>query len=66
MAFQNPLIRSWRAGHSTLKGWLAIPNLHTAEAMARQGWDSLTIDMQHGLSDYQSAVILSLYLDRVQ
>lgn len=55
MAFQNPLLRSWRNGQATLNGWLAIPNLHTAEAMARQGWDSLTIDMQHGLSDYQAA-----------
>jgi len=58
MAFENPLIRSWRAGRPTLNGWLAIPNLHSAEAMARQGWDSLTIDMQHGLSDYQSAAAM--------
>ncbi len=58
MPFENPLIRHWLAGRATLNGWLAIPSLHTAEAMARQGWDSLTIDMQHGLSDYQSAVAM--------
>ncbi len=39
-----------------MNGWLAIPNVSTAEAMARQGWDSLTIDMQHGLADYQAAL----------
>ena len=26
--------------------------------MARQGWDSLTIDMQHGLVDYQAATAM--------
>lgn len=56
MPFQNPLIRCWRSGQATLNGWLAIPSVATAEAMARQGWDSLTIDMQHGLSDYQAAL----------
>jgi len=58
MPFENSLIRDWRSGRATLNGWLAIPSLHTAEAMARQGWDSLTIDMQHGLSDYPSAAAM--------
>lgn len=55
MPFENPLIRKWNAGQATLNGWLVLPNLHSAEAMAHQGWDSLTIDMQHGMSDYQAA-----------
>lgn len=52
----NALIESWKAGRPTLNGWLAIPNVSSAEVMAHQGWDSLTIDMQHGLSDYQAAL----------
>ena len=29
--------------------WLAsIPNSFTAEAMAKMGWDTITIDLQHG------------------
>lgn len=40
----------------TINGWLTIPSSLTAEAMANQGWQSLTIDMQHGLIDYQAAV----------
>lgn len=56
MPARNPLIDEWRAGRSTLNGWLVIPNLTAAEAMAHQGWDSLTIDMQHGLSDYEAAL----------
>jgi 4-hydroxy-2-oxoheptanedioate aldolase len=53
---KNALIQSWNEGRSTLNGWLAIPNTSTAEVMAHQGWDSLTIDLQHGLSDYSSAL----------
>ena len=38
-----------------INGWLSIPNSFTAEAMSKMGWDSITIDMQHGLSDYSSS-----------
>ena len=56
MPAKNSLLDSWKAGQATLNGWLAVPSAVTAEAMARQGWDSLTIDLQHGLSDYQTAL----------
>ena len=46
----------WAAGRPVLNGWLAIPDAFTAETMAHQGWDSLTVDMQHGITDYLSAV----------
>jgi 4-hydroxy-2-oxoheptanedioate aldolase len=39
-----------------LNGWLCLPTSFSAEVMAGQGWDSLTIDLQHGLIDYQAAV----------
>ena len=39
-----------------MNGWLQIPNSFSAEVMAHQGWDSLTIDMQHGLIDYSNAL----------
>jgi 4-hydroxy-2-oxoheptanedioate aldolase len=32
-------------------GWLSVSNGYTAEVMARQGFDALVIDMQHGLTD---------------
>lgn len=53
---ENRLRAIWREGGAAVNGWLAIPSGVSAEAMAHQGWDSLTIDMQHGLVDYQSAV----------
>lgn len=46
----------WAEGRAALNGWLAIPDGFPAEVMAHQGWDSLTIDMQHGVVDYQAAV----------
>ena len=53
---ENPLPRNWRKGQSTLNGWLAIPDISSAEVMAHQGWDSLTIDLQHGLADHRTAI----------
>jgi len=39
-----------------LNGWLHVPSSFSAEVMAHAGWDSLTIDMQHGPVDYGSLV----------
>lgn len=39
-----------------MNGWLSIGNPFTAEIMAAQGYDSITIDMQHGALDYNSAL----------
>lgn len=52
----NPLRNLWKSGGAAVNGWLAIPNSFSAETMAHQGWDSLTIDLQHGVIDYQSMV----------
>jgi 4-hydroxy-2-oxoheptanedioate aldolase len=53
---ENRLRSLWQAGGAAVNGWLAIPNAFSAETMAHQGWDTLTIDMQHGLIDYQAMV----------
>ncbi|MGM9490708.1 HpcH/HpaI aldolase family protein [Ideonella sp. YS5] len=52
----NGLRTLWQQGGAAANGWLAIPNGFSAEVMAHQGWDSLTIDMQHGVVDYQAMV----------
>ncbi|WP_077033981.1 HpcH/HpaI aldolase/citrate lyase family protein [Pelomonas sp. KK5] len=49
---ENRLRRIWASGGAVVNGWLAIPNGFSAETMAHQGWDSLTIDLQHGMVDY--------------
>ena len=53
---ENRLRLIWQAGGAALNGWLHIPSSFSAEVMAHQGWDSLTIDLQHGPIDYHDAV----------
>lgn len=55
---ENTLRSIWRQGGFTLNGWLHIPSSYSAELMAHQGWDSLTVDLQHGLIDYQAALTM--------
>ena len=43
-------------GDTCINGWLAIPSGFSAEVMAQCGWDSVTVDMQHGIQDYLSFV----------
>ncbi len=43
-------------GGKAINGWCAIPSTVTAEITARQGFDIVTIDLQHGLVDYQAAL----------
>lgn len=52
----NRLRQIWAEGGAAINGWLAIPTGFSAETMAHQGWDSLTVDLQHGVVDYQRAV----------
>lgn len=52
----NPLRTLWAEGRPVINGWLTIPNGFAAETMAHQAWDSLTIDLQHGIVDYAAAV----------
>jgi 4-hydroxy-2-oxoheptanedioate aldolase len=53
---QNALRSLWSDGKAAVNGWCAIPSSWSAEIMARAGWDSVTLDLQHGLIDYASAV----------
>lgn len=52
----NRLRSIWQSGGAVVNGWLAIANSFSAETMAHQGWDSLTIDLQHGVVDYQAMI----------
>jgi 4-hydroxy-2-oxoheptanedioate aldolase len=55
---ENRLRTMWQANEAAINGWLAIPNSFSAETMAHQGWDTLTIDLQHGVVDYQQMVTM--------
>jgi 4-hydroxy-2-oxoheptanedioate aldolase len=53
---KNKLKKYIKEGKPIINGWLQIPSSFSAEVMAHQGWDSLTIDMQHGVVDYPNAL----------
>jgi 4-hydroxy-2-oxoheptanedioate aldolase len=53
---RNGVRQRWAEGRPVLNGWLSIANSFSAEIMAAQGYDSVTIDMQHGIVGYDGAV----------
>ena len=55
---KNDLKKRLAAGVKALNGWIAVPNSFQAEVYASAGWDSVTIDMQHGASDINDLIPL--------
>jgi 4-hydroxy-2-oxoheptanedioate aldolase len=53
---ENRALTTLKAGGEVVAGWLAIPSSISAELMAKQGFDALTIDLQHGAIDYSDMV----------
>ena len=56
ISMANKVKEAWKAGKAVVNGWLAIPNAFSAEMYGQCGWDSVTVDMQHGVQDYLSCV----------
>ena len=52
----NKVKQIWDAGKAVVNGWLAIPSAFSAETMAQCGFDSVTVDLQHGVQDYHSMI----------
>jgi 4-hydroxy-2-oxoheptanedioate aldolase len=52
----NALREKWNAGTPTINGWCSIGSSFAAEIMASQGFDSVTVDVQHGALDYGAAL----------
>jgi len=52
----NRVREIWREGGAVINGWCGIPSGFAAEVMAHMGWDSLVVDTQHGVVDYQTMV----------
>jgi len=53
---KNTVKEIWADGGAVLNGWCGIPSSFSAEVMAHQGFDSITIDIQHGCNDYSTAL----------
>lgn len=51
----NLVRRRWRHDEVAVNCWLHLPSAYATELLAHQGWDSLTIDLQHGPIDDAAA-----------
>lgn len=47
----NRIKQLWKEGKPVILGWLSISHTFTAEVMARQGFDALCVDLQHGTNN---------------
>ncbi len=47
----NKIKQLWAQGKPVTLGWISVANSFTAEIMARQGFDAVCVDMQHGVTD---------------
>lgn len=54
----NKLKQLWSEDKTVLNAWLHIPNSWSAEIMAHQGYDSITLDLQHGPFGFEAAVTM--------
>lgn len=48
----NRLREAWAEGRAVTNCWLTLPGTLATEILAHQGWDSLTVDLQHGQADF--------------
>ena len=53
---ENRVRTLWSEGAAVVNGWLHSPSTWSAEVMAHQGWDSLVVDMQHGLMGIETTI----------
>lgn len=55
---KNRIKEIWAKGEAAVNGWLAIPSPYSAEVMGHQGFDAVTIDTQHGMMGFDTAVAM--------
>lgn len=53
---ENRVRSLWAEDKAAINGWLHSPSAWSAEVMAHSGWDSLVVDMQHGLMGMETAI----------
>lgn len=53
---ENAIRKKLAAGEYVINGWLAIPSSYSAEVMGHQGFDSVTVDLQHGMIGMDAAL----------
>src|ERR1043165_9733651 len=54
----NKIKQMWRDKKFVTLGWISVSHGFTAEVMARQGFDALCVDLQHGTSEMKDVAPL--------
>src|SRR5437868_14109694 len=52
----NKIKQMWKANQCVTLGWLSVSHGFTAEVMARQGFDALCVDLQHGTAEMKDVL----------
>ncbi len=52
----NTLKEKMASGQPTTCGWLSIPSTYSAELAGHAGFDTVLVDLQHGMIDFQAAL----------
>ena len=63
---QQGLNKCWTEGKGAINGWCSIPSTITAEIMSLNKFESITIDLQHGLIDYQVALNILQVFSKIE
>ena len=53
---ENKLKTLWDEGKPIINSWMASNSPFCGEVLAESGFDSITVDLQHGLNDYKDAL----------
>ncbi len=53
---ENTVRQKILSGQPVINGWLSIPSSYSAEIMGHAGFDSITIDLQHGMIGIDAAL----------
>lgn len=54
----NLIQQRFRAQQPVVNAWLSIPSSYSAEVVARQGYHAVTVDLQHGMMDFETAMAM--------
>lgn len=53
---ENRILTAWRENRVAVNGWLHSPSSYSAELIANLPYDCVTVDLQHGMIDFQVAL----------
>ncbi len=55
---ENRVRQLLKAGETVVNAWLSVPSSYLAEGAGHQGFDAVTVDMQHGMIGFETAIAM--------